>query len=93
MSITYKSGKPTFLTGQIGEFTGLRVIVSESLPWEPTDCENTRRIVRHGLKDVLEWLGEEVGMAPFQPTHMIMSRDSLFVSPHAYLKIKEAYGE
>ena len=93
MSITSISGKPTFLTGSIGSFTGLRLVVSEHLPCYPSDGENARRIVRHGLSDVLKWVGEEVGMAPFEPTHMLQSRDILFVSPQTYLKIKESYGE
>lgn len=33
----------------------------------PTPGEDGRRIVRHGMADVLAWLGEPVGPAPGSP--------------------------
>jgi hypothetical protein len=53
----------------IGVFGGLRVVVSPLLPMYPTPGEDGRRIVRHGLADVLAWLGEDVGPKPGEPTH------------------------
>lgn len=58
----------------------LPVIVSPALPIIPTDAENTVRLVRHGLADVLEWLGEDVGPKPGDYTHAIMGEGTLFVS-------------
>lgn len=42
------------------------------LPLVPSDGENARRIVRHGLADVLRWLGEPVGPAPFEEQHAMV---------------------
>jgi hypothetical protein len=51
------------------------IVVSEQLPMEPTDAANARRIVRHGLADVLGWCGLDVGPAPGEPTHALLSAD------------------
>jgi hypothetical protein len=48
---------------------GFRVIIEPGLPLVPSDAENARRIVRHGMRDVLKWLREDVGPAPFEETH------------------------
>lgn len=59
---------------------GLQVVTSDLLPIYPTDSENARRIVRHGLSDVLEWLGEPVGPRPGEPTDALLIDNSLHVS-------------
>lgn len=48
---------------------GHGVILLGTRPWTPEEVarEDARRIVRHGLADVLAWLGEEPGPAPGQP--------------------------
>lgn len=48
---------------------GMRVVVSPHLPTTtyPDHKEDGRRIVRHGMAEILEWLGEEVGLAPGEP--------------------------
>lgn len=51
------------------------VIVSNQLPLHPSPGEVGRRIVRHGLVDVLEWLGEKVGPRPEDLTHAIAGID------------------
>jgi hypothetical protein len=60
------------------------IIVSRALPIVPSPGEVGRRIVRHGMADVLAWLGEEVGPAPDELTHSLVSLDGgaavLFVS-------------
>lgn len=54
---------------------GLDVIVSKALPLHPGPGEVARRIVRHGLADVLAWLGEKVGPKPEDLTHAIAGMD------------------
>lgn len=58
-----------------GTVFGLDVVVVNNLPLIPSDAENARRIVRHGLADVLRWLGEQVGPKPFEETHCLISKD------------------
>lgn len=59
---------------------GLGVVVSPLLPTPPTPGEEARRIVRHGLADVLEWLGEDIGPRPDHPTHAYQAGNTLFAS-------------
>ena len=54
---------------------GIRIQRSNFLPMVPDHKEDARRIVRHGLKDVLEWLGEPVGPAPGEQIHAILTSD------------------
>lgn len=54
---------------------GIRIQQSNFLPLVPDHKEDARRIVRHGLKDVLEWLGEPVGPAPGEQIHAILTSD------------------
>ena len=61
-------------------FGGVRVITSNALPLPSTDAQDARRIVRHGLADVLEWLGEDVGPRPGDPTHAFMIGNTLHAS-------------
>lgn len=57
------------------DLRGVPVLVSSLLPYPPTPGEEARRIVRHGLADVLKWLGEDPGPKPDALTHAIMSVD------------------
>lgn len=66
-----------------------KVVVSDTLPTYPTHREDARRIVRHGMTDVLEWLGEDVGPKPGAPTHVIRTALSLIVSAEAYERLRE----
>jgi len=65
----------------------IKVDYSGALPVDPTPAEEARRIVRHGMKDVLEWLGERVGPRPKAATHAVVFRnamgraDEVMVSP------------
>ena len=45
------------------------LLVSDQLPIHPSPGEQARRLVRHGLADVLAWLGEEVGPGPHDAMH------------------------
>lgn len=58
----------------------LPVHVSPLLPYRPSPGEDGRRIVRHGLADVLAWLGEKVGPKPGVPTHAFLAGGVLFAS-------------
>jgi hypothetical protein len=50
-------------------------------------------MVRHGLADILEALGEDVGPAPGEPIHAYTHGGALFVSRELYDQIRaEAQG-
>ena len=72
---------------------GLDVVVSWALPRTPTDAENIVRSVRHGLADVLAWLGEDVGPKPGEQAHVLMVGRQLFVSQELFDKLKTREGE
>lgn len=67
---------------------GLRVIVHPWLPEEPTLQQDIVRMVRHGLADILEALGEDVGPAPGEPIHAYIHAGALFVSRELYDQIR-----
>jgi hypothetical protein len=60
--------------------TSMPVIVSQMLPIRPGAGEVGRRIVRHGLADVLEWLGEDVGPKPDEATHAFVMDGKVLAS-------------
>lgn len=70
------------------------------LPIHPSAGEVARRIVRHGLADVLAWLGEKLGPRPDELTHAIASVDPgnrfdlgiLFVSPEYHDRLRRQAG-
>lgn len=66
---------------------GFDIVISNVLPIIPSPGEDARRIVRHGLADVLDWLGEDVGPSPGMPTHALMVGDTLHVSPDLYERL------
>lgn len=68
----------------------MRVIVSMNLPIIPTLAEDTVRMVRHGLADILEALGEPVGPRPGEVTHAYRAGETLIVSPDMYDRILES---
>ena len=77
-------------------FNGFPVMVSPTLPIIPSTGEWAKRLVRHGLADVLEWLGEKPGPEPDDATHAIYSSDLAypghqvaFVSQELYDRLKE----
>lgn len=71
-----------------GSDAGLSVFVSGALPIPVSPGEQARRIVRHGLADVLGWLGEPIGPGPSDQTHAIRDRSKLFVSAHMYEQLR-----
>ena len=62
------------------DWLGIPVYVSPILPTQPSPGEDARRIVRHGLADVLAWLGEKVGPEPGEPTHAFLAGGVLLTS-------------
>lgn len=56
------------------------MFISQLLPITPTLETDVIRSVRHGLSDVLEWLGEEVGPKPGEKIHAIVAGNQLIVS-------------
>lgn len=79
---------------QYDQIFGLPVMVSPLLPIVPTDGENARRIVRHGMKRLSPWLDIDPGPKPFETTEMLIVADSLlhktvlYVSREMYYRIK-----
>ncbi|MDP9820459.1 hypothetical protein [Nocardioides massiliensis] len=59
---------------------GITVIESPHLPTYPSPGTDARRIVRHGMADVLAWLGEDVGPKPGEPTHAFLIGSTLAAS-------------
>lgn len=54
---------------------GLPVMESPALPFRPSPGEEARRIVRHGMRNVLEWLEMEIGPEPGHVTHCVIAMD------------------
>lgn len=75
---------------------GIPIVVSDVLPMDPSPGEWARRFVRHGMRDIVEWLGEEVGPEPDAQTHVLMATDGaqggemLYASREAVDKMREA---
>jgi hypothetical protein len=67
---------------------GLPVIIAPGLPVAPTEAENIVRSVRHGLADVLAWLGEDVGPKPGACTHAVTTTNAMFVSQECFDELK-----
>lgn len=60
---------------------GMTVLVSPTLPLAPSTGEWARRLVRHGMAEVLEWLGEDVGPEPDALTHVVLGADPTYFGP------------
>jgi hypothetical protein len=64
----------------VSDLFGIPVIESTLLPMPPSDGAVARRLVRHGLADVLRWLGEDVGPAPDAQTEVLMVGNTVHAS-------------
>jgi hypothetical protein len=71
--------------------SGTRVIESRYLPIRPSAGEDAKRIVRHGLADVLAWLGEDVGRKPGELTHAFFAPGFIYASA-AYIEAMRRTG-
>lgn len=63
------------MNGSLGRLDGIPVLIHPALPMHPSPREDARRMVRHGLADVLAWLGEDVGPEPGAATHVMYVAD------------------
>jgi len=66
------------------------VVVSNALPMDPSTREWARHYVRHGMADILAWLGEEVGPEPDAQTHAVSAGGVLYVSAEWSARLVEA---
>lgn len=75
---------------------GIPIVVSDALPMDPSPGEWGRRYVRHGMRDILDWLGEDVGPEPDEQTHALVishdGKDMLYASAALVGKMKAAFG-
>ena len=55
----------------MSDLFGITVVESDMLPIKPSPGTWARRYVRHGMADILEWLGEDVGPEPDAETHVL----------------------
>lgn len=70
------------MTGSGDGFTvaGIPMVISSALPLHPSDGEVARRLVRHGMAGILDWLGQDVGPAPDTLTHAYSTGGRMIVS-------------
>lgn len=73
---------------QMQQLLGMHVRVTSALPLLPTPGQDARRIVRHGMTEILEWLGEDVGPEPGAPTHVLVIDGVLQCSPEFAARIR-----
>ena len=66
---------------------GARVVESPALPIPASPRDQAVRIVRTGLADILQWLGEEVGDVG-RPVHVVAGRDCVLVSGEAMASLR-----
>lgn len=64
----------------MSDIFGMAVVESPVLPMLPTPGMDARRIVRHGMADVLRWLGEEVGPRAGEPTEVLIVGNTVHAS-------------
>lgn len=74
---------------------GIPVVTTVHLPRHPTDGENARRIVRHGLAEALPWLDINPGPRPDEPIEMVLFTDlgspMMFVSEAGFERLREEF--
>lgn len=68
---------------------GVPIVESDLLPMQPTPGVWARRYIRHGMADVLEWLGEEVGPKPDDETHVLLVGGTLLASASALGRLRK----
>lgn len=69
------------LAGVDSPMLAFSVIPSPAMPppRRPSPAEDARRLVRHGLADVLDWLGEPAGPRPGELIHTIIRAGGVFL--------------
>jgi hypothetical protein len=73
----------------MSDLFGIPVIESPALPIKPSPGVWARRYVRHGLADVLTWLGEDVGPEPDAETHALLIGNTLHASAAMVGKMRQ----
>lgn len=68
---------------------GTEVVISQALPVESSPKEWARRYVRHGMADILDWLGQPVGPSPDARIESVSDGVRIYVSREAYHRLKE----
>lgn len=72
---------------------GINIVESTTLPLEPSPGQWARRFVRHGMADVLAWLGEHVGPRPDDRINALqLNERTLLVSPELAAAIRRQRG-
>lgn len=73
----------------------MKVFISSGLPLYPSFNEDIVRQVRWGLKDVIEWLGEDVGPKPGEPIHCFYAWGTslIFVSQEMYDNMNRTWSQ
>jgi hypothetical protein len=72
---------------------GMPVVVSHLCVERPAAGVEARRIVRHGLADVLAWLGQDVGPRPDEPVPAVyVMGGHLVMHPEVRHRVMSAWG-
>ncbi|TCJ23039.1 hypothetical protein [Nocardioides jejuensis] len=72
-------------------FMGMQVITSPHAVAPPSHGEWARRFVRHGMADILDWLGEPVGPEPHEPVPTVLlltAQQTAIVHPTVYAALR-----
>lgn len=77
---------------EIVQFQGLPVFVSPVLPITPSPGTWARRFVRHGMADVLTWLGQDVGPKPDDETHALIVGQTIHASAAMVERLRTSPG-
>lgn len=84
------SGQPFLFSPRAGLGpVGTPIYVTPALPRYPSELEDVRRRVRHGLADVIAWCGDDVGPKPGEPIHAVAHPDAVFVSQELFDRLRE----
>lgn len=67
---------------------GFEIVESSLLPVPLEPGDHARRIVRHGMAEILAWLGEDVGPSPDEQTHCYVVDRTILVSSHLMERLR-----
>lgn len=82
-----------YADARLAAILGVPIVVSDHLPLAPPPPGvDARRIVRHGMADVLAWLGEPVGPRPGERVHAVLTGGRLHVSTEFLGELRSTHG-